>query len=47
MSTNNEKKQLFGADKNADRVWLKPYWTSLSPGLRKEKKKNKKKENNQ
>ena len=40
MSTNNEK-QLFGADKNADRVWLKPLWTSASPGLRK-KKKNKK-----
>lgn len=44
MSTNNEKKQLFGADKNADRVWLKPLWTSASPGLLK-KKKNKKKEN--
>lgn len=42
MSTN--KKQLFGADKNADRVWLKPYWTSASPGLLKKKKK---KENNQ
>lgn len=43
MSTNNEK-QLFGADKNADRVWLKPMWTSASPGLLK-KKNNKKKEN--
>lgn len=41
MSTN--KKQLFGADKNADRVWLKPYWSSISPGLRKKKKKNNKK----
>lgn len=45
MSTN--KKQLFGADKNADRVWLKPYWSSISPGLRKKSNKNKKKENNQ
>lgn len=42
MSTN--KKQLFGADKNADRVWLKPYWTSASPGLLKKKKNKKKKE---
>lgn len=45
MSTNNqEKKQLFGADKNADRVWLKPFWSSVSPGLRKKKNNNKKKE---
>lgn len=46
MSTSNEK-QLFGADKNADRVWLKPMWTSASPGLLKKKKKDKKKKENQ